>query len=108
MEWYAARKRSDAMRLVSSAPGLGLIALLVAGCGVGTISGRLPGEDPDDPGPDGDDPDVPAEPTFSIQATPAIQELTLGTTAEIAIEVTADGEFSGAVTLAASGLPASW
>lgn len=84
-----------------------LCALLLAACDVGsTIPG--PGGD-DDPGVDAAPVEIDAAPVpaYTVAVDPPTLSTTLG--AEVTYIVTVRGSaFSGPVTLAASGMPASW
>jgi plastocyanin len=99
----------------TSSLSLFLVAAL-AGCGVGDITGPSTGDDPDGgtTGDDDDDDDDDSAPgpdaaiaDYIISVDPPTAGATLNTTTDFLVTVQSD-HFAGPVTLAASGVPASW
>ncbi len=90
---------------------LALLALPFAACTVGEITGGggddVGGDDvvgDDDPGPA---PDAAVEPAYAIAVTPPTQTTNLGTVLRYQV-VLSSTNFTGAVDLAATGVPESW
>lgn len=61
----------------------------------------------DTPAPEDPAPPAPT-PSYTVAVDPAVGEMVLGETKSFAVTVTGENGFSGAVTLAVSGLPSSW
>lgn len=84
-----------------------LLATPLAACTVGDITGGGGGDDVgggDDTGPG---PDAAVIPEYSLTMTPLTASTTLGTVTSYSLTLTSDN-FEGPVTLAVTGLPASW